>query len=127
MKVGYLLDTHVLLWWLAEPDRLSPEATGVIADGANSLFFSAAGAWEMAIKKTLGRIEYPGNLPEVLADSQIEPLPVTVAHALAVADLPLHHRDPFDRIQIAQARLEGLVIVTRDTEFGAYDVTLVRG
>ena len=124
---GYLLDTHVLLWWLAEPERLSAEATRAIADGANKLYFSAAGAWEMAIKKTLGRLDYPGNLPEVLAANRIEPLPVTLAHALAVADLPLHHRDPFDRIQIAQARLEGLTIVTRDPEFGMYGVPLVQG
>ncbi len=123
---GYLLDTHVLLWWLAEPERLSAEARAVIADGSSALRFSAAGAWEMAIKKTLGRLEYPGNLPEVLAENRIEPLPVALAHALAVADLPLHHRDPFDRIQIAQARLEGLAIITRDPDFGAYGVDLVR-
>ncbi|MBK7404598.1 MAG: type II toxin-antitoxin system VapC family toxin [Phycisphaerales bacterium] len=124
---GYLLDTHVLLWWLAEPERLSAEATRVIADGANTLYFSAAGAWEMAIKKTLGRLDYPGNLPEVLAENRIDPLPITPAHALAVADLPLHHRDPFDRIQVAQARLEGLAIITRDAEFDAYGVKLVQG
>lgn len=123
---GYLLDTPVMLWWLAEPERLSAEATRVIADGASQLYFSAAGAWEMAIKKTLGRLEYPGNLPEVLAANRIEPLPVSVAHALAVADLPLHHRDPFDRIQIAQARLEGLTIVTRDPEFEAYEASIIR-
>lgn len=123
----YLLDTNVLLWWLAEPERLSPEATKVIADGSSALYFSAAGAWEMAIKKTIGRLEYPGNLPEVLAENRIEPLPVTLGHALTVADLPLHHRDPFDRIQIAQARLEGLTIVTRDPEFGVYGVALVQG
>lgn len=123
---GYLVDTHALLWWLAEPERLSAEAMRVIADGANQLYFSAAGAWEMAIKKTLGRIEYPGNLPEVLAANRIEPLPVTVAHALAVADLPLHHRDPFDRVQIAQARAEGLTIITRDPEFHAYGSHIIR-
>ena len=123
---GYLLDTHVLLWWLAEPERLSAEARAVIADGSNALRFSAAGAWEMAIKKSLGRLDYPGNLAEVLAANRIEPLPVTVADALAVADLPLHHRDPFDRMQIAQARLEGLAIITRDPEFDAYGVKLVK-
>ncbi len=123
---GYLLDTHVLLWWLAEPERLSAEARRIIADGANALYFSAAGAWEMAIKRTLGRLEYPGSLQEVLAENRIEPLPVTVAHALAVSDLPLHHRDPFDRIQIAQSRLEELAIITRDPEFTAYGVPLTR-
>lgn len=123
---GYLLDTHVLLWWLAEPERLSAEARRIITDGANALYFSAAGAWEMAIKRTLGRLEYPGSLQEVLAENRIEPLPVTVAHALAVSDLPLHHRDPFDRIQIAQSRLEALAIITRDPEFTAYGVPLTR-
>lgn len=124
---GYLLDTHVLLWWLAEPERLSAEAMRVIADGDNTLYFSAAGAWEMAIKKTLGRLDYPGNLPEVLAENRIVALPITLAHALAVADLPLHHRDPFDRIQIAQARSDGLTIITRDPEFRAYGLALVPG
>ncbi|HZW10753.1 MAG TPA: type II toxin-antitoxin system VapC family toxin [Phycisphaerales bacterium] len=121
----YLLDTHVLLWWLAEPGRLSPEATRVIVNESSVLHFSAAAAWEMAIKKTLGRIDYPGNLPEVLTENRIEPLPVTLADALAVADLPLHHRDPFDRIQIAQAKLGGLAMVTRDHEFERYGVAVV--
>lgn len=122
---GYLLDTHVLLWWLSEPERLSPHAARAIGDGSNSLHFSAAGAWEMAIKKGLGRLDYPGNLPAVLADNRIEPLPVTLAHALAVADLPLHHRDPFDRIQIAQAQREDLIVVTRDPDFPSYGVRVL--
>ncbi len=97
----------------------------MIADGATVVFASAAAAWEMAIKKTLGRLEFPGNLDDVLRDGRIDVLPITLAHALAVADLPLHHRDPFDRVLVAQARLEGLVLVTRDAKIAAYDLDVL--
>jgi PIN domain nuclease of toxin-antitoxin system len=119
---GYLLDTHVLLWWLAEPDRLPAAVRSAIADGGNRVCVSAAAAWELAIKRTLGRIDFPTNLEAVLAENRIDTLPITAAHALAVADLPLHHQDPFDRIQIAQARAEGLVFVTRDRQIERYQV-----
>lgn len=119
---GYLLDTHVLLWWLMDDDESSTEARDVIRSGENLVYFSAAGAWEMAIKRNLGRLDYPGNLAEVLRESRIEVLSVTLTHALRVADLPLLHRDPFDRLQIAQAQLEGLTLVTSDSEIRRYDV-----
>ena len=122
---GHLLDTHVLLWWLGEPDRLSAPARAVLSDKANPVFVSAAAVWEMAIKKTLGRIDYPGNLPEVLARESIEVLEVGLRHALAVADLPLLHSDPFDRMQIAQARVEGLTFVTRDRQIRDYGVDVL--
>ena len=118
----YLLDTHVLLWWLADPAKLADRAREAITDGRNNVYVSAAAAWEMAIKKALGRLDFPSNLAEVLEKDHIEVLPITLAHALAVADLPVHHQDPFDRMQIAQARLEDLVFVTRDPKIAAYDV-----
>ena len=119
---GYLVDTHVLLWWLADPDRLAEPARRIIGDGNCAVFLSAAAAWEMGIKKALGRLEFPTNLAEVLRQEDIGTLDITLAHALAVADLPLHHQDPFDRMQIVQARMEELTIISRDPEFGRYDV-----
>jgi PIN domain nuclease of toxin-antitoxin system len=119
---GYLLDTHVILWWLADPAQLAEPARLVIGDGANAVYVSAAAAWEMGIKKALGRLEFPNNLAEVLQKERIAVLDITLAHALAVADLPLHHQDPFDRMQVSQARLEDLTLITRDQEIPKYDV-----
>ncbi|MEL7473049.1 MAG: type II toxin-antitoxin system VapC family toxin [Planctomycetota bacterium] len=122
---GYLLDTRALLWWLAEPSKLSDDARSAIADGSNTVCVSAAAAWEIAVKKGLGRLDVPNNLPEVLHADRIEVLPITLEHALAVADLPMHHQDPFDRMQIAQAKVEALVLVTRDALMSRYDVPLL--
>ena len=126
MMPGYLLDTHALLWWLSGSDELSAEAQDVISKGSNAVYMSSAAAWEMSIKKALGRLDVPANLEEVLRKDHIEVLPITLPHALAVADLPLHHQDPFDRMQIAQARLEGLVLITRDKKIRQYDVEIMR-
>lgn len=123
---GYLLDTHVLLWWLSDPSKLSTEARDAISEGAHSVYMSAAAAWEMAIKKALGRLEFPGNLEEVLRNDHIEVLPISLPHALAVADLPVYHQDPFDRMQIAQARIENLTLITRDAKIAEYDVRVLK-
>jgi len=120
-----LLDTHALLWWLAEPSRLSGKTRSLIADRSKRVLVSAASAWEIAIKRTLGRLDCPANLEAILEDQGFEALPITVAHALEVATLPLHHADPFDRILVAQARLEGLAIVTADARLAAYGVAVV--
>lgn len=122
---GYLLDTQVLLRWLHAPSKLSAASRAAIRDGDNAVYLSTAAAWEMSIKKRLGRLEYPGNLAQVLNDECIEVLPITLMHALAVADLPLHHQDPFDRMQIAQAQIEDLVLATRDPQIGKYDVRVM--
>lgn len=123
---GYLLDTHVALWWLSEPEKLSAKARSAISDGKNAVYVSAAAAWEMAIKRALGRLEFPSNLVEVLRQDHIEPLPITLPHALAVADLPVHHQDPFDRMMIVQARIENLILVTRDAKINEYDVKVLK-
>jgi len=119
---GYLLDTHVILWWLDNPSQLSDAARKAIADADSHIFVSAAVAWEMAIKKSVGRLDFPGNLPDVLSSGDIDVLDINLRHALAVADLPTHHHDPFDRIQIAQANLENLTLITRDKDIRKYDV-----
>jgi len=123
--VRALLDTHVLLWWLVDDPRLTDRARRLISDPASDLYLSAASSWEISIKVALGRLRLsdpPRSLiPGVLREQSIQPLNITHAHALAVADLPPHHRDPFDRMLVAQAQLEKLVIVTRDPMFGRYD------
>ena len=121
-----LLDTHVLLWWLDDPAALEAPARRLIADPRNRVFVSAAVAWEIAVKRQLGKLDAPDNLETALAEERFQHLPITVRHALAVAELPAIHGDPFDRIQIAQARLEGLTIVTRDATIPRYGVPCVR-
>jgi PIN domain nuclease of toxin-antitoxin system len=117
-----LLDTHVLLWWLDDPDKLSRAAKKVIQDGRNTVYVSAAVAWEIALKKALGKLEAPDDLEEAMEASRFLPLPVTIPHALAVLSLPPYHRDPFDRLLIAQALHEGLRLVSRDPEVAKYPV-----
>jgi PIN domain nuclease of toxin-antitoxin system len=117
-----LLDTHVLLWWLEDPKRLSRAARKAIQEGANPVYVSAAVAWEITIKKALGKLDAPDNLEDVLEANRFLPLPITIPHALAVRSLPNHHRDPFDRILIAQALHEGFYLVNRDSEIAKYPV-----
>ena len=119
------LDTHVLLWWLADDARLSPTARAAISDGKNHVFVSAAAAWEMVIKSTLGKLDIPSNLEAALIANRFEPLPITIPHSLAVANLPHHHNDPFDRLLIAQAKVEGLTLVTGDEQIKKYDVAIM--
>ena len=121
-----LLDTHVWLWMTSEPERLSPGALALVEDTANEVLLSAASAWEIAIKVGLGKLHLPEPpsryIPSRMQAGGVTPLPVTLAHAAAVADLPRHHRDPFDRMLVAQARLEAIPILTSDPQLGAYDV-----
>lgn len=119
-----LLDTHVLIWW-DEGARLSRAAMTAIRD-ADQVYVSAVSAWEIAIKTALGRLEPSRTVAEATADSGFEELPLRLHHAEALAGLPRHHRDPFDRMLLAQARAERLTIVTRDRAFDAYDVPLLR-
>ena len=118
-----LLDTHVLLWAAAEPDRLPVAAAALIEDGDNALVFSAASLWEVAIKAGLGRADFTadaGVLRRGLVDNGYQELAVTAAHACAVAALPPIHRDPFDRMLVAQALVEGIALVTADPALRGY-------
>ena len=119
-----LLDTHALLWWLAD-DGLTPQAQDAIADPANLVVVSAASAWEISIKKALGKLAAPDDLEQQVRDGGFSPLPISIAHGVAAGQLPHHHEDPFDRMLIAQALAEGLTIVTRDKRFGDYGVGLL--
>ena len=124
--MNLLLDTHVLLWWLDDPTLLAEEAQRAIGDGDNLIFVSAAVAWEIAIKKALGKLEAPDDLQNVMATERFQQLPITIPHALGVASLPAIHQDPFDRIQIAQAKLENLTLVTRDGFIQQYAISLMK-
>jgi PIN domain nuclease of toxin-antitoxin system len=118
-----LLDTHLLLWAAAEPERLPVSAAMLIEDEGNALVFSAASLWEVAIKASLGRADFAidaGVLRRGLVDNGYGELPVTAAHACAIAGLPPIHRDPFDRMLVAQALVEGIALVTADPALGGY-------
>ena len=121
-----LLDTHVLLWALADSPKLGRKFREKIRDSTNDVLVSAATMWEIAIKKRLGKLSVPDNLLEFIEASDITPLPINSAHAMAAVALPLHHTDPFDRMLIAQARQENFVLVSRDRRFEAYQVDLLK-
>lgn len=124
-----LLDTHTFLWWTADDPRLSRKARRIMADGRNELYLSAASGWEMAIKARLGRLQLGEDLErfvhEQMALNGIEGLPVYMNHTLHVYALPDHHGDPFDRLLVAQAQLEGLPILTGDPQIARYEVETV--
>ncbi len=121
-----LLDTHVLLWWLGDDPSLGEEARAGISDPSSSVFVSAATVWEVSIKQTLGKLEAPSDLLRQLELNRFEPLSITVSHAHTAGALPRHHDDPFDRMLVAQAIKEGLVLLTGDPRMSRYGVeTLV--
>jgi PIN domain nuclease of toxin-antitoxin system len=117
-----LLDTHILLWWLADDPSLSKKAKLLISDEKNFVFVSVASGWEITIKKALGKLEAPDNLEEVLKENCFKDLPITLQHVLATGQLPMHHHDPFDRILVAQAKCESLTLLTADKKIMLYDV-----
>ena len=125
----YLLDTHVWLWMLADPDRIRADLAAELRASRTRLLLSAASSWEIAIKTGLGKLELPAPagrfVPEQLAEDGIDPLPIQHAHALRVADLPPHHSDPFDRLLVAQAQLERCTFLTADAQILDYDVDVV--
>jgi PIN domain nuclease of toxin-antitoxin system len=122
--VRLLLDTHALLWWLAD-EGLTTRARDAIADPAAVVMVSAVSAWEISIKKALGKLSAPDDLEYQVQAGGFVPLPVSIAHGIAAGQLARHHEDPFDRMLIAQARAEGLTVVTRDKRFADYDVALL--
>ena len=123
--MNLLLDTHVLLWWLNGHPTLSKKPQAAIADGKNLVFVSAVVVWEIRIKEALGKLEIPQNFKKVLESQSFEMLDITVEHAHAVRDLPVHHRDPFDRMLVAQAKVEGFTLVTHDVRLKKYKVPLI--
>ena len=120
-----LLDTHVLLWSVGDPDQLSPSAHEVLGAGVLPAYVSAASVWEIAIKRASGKLKVPDDLLEKLAAERFGELRVTFEHATRAGALPAHHRDPFDRMIVAQAQDEDLVVVTNDARISAYDVPVL--
>ena len=124
----YLLDTHTLIWWDSEPVKLSPQVLTLCQDRANMVLLSVASVWEMQIKLQLGKLKLNLPLAEVIESQRqtnnIEMLPVTLPHVLALQNLPSHHTDPFDRLLIAQANVEEAVLLSSDSIFAKYPVKL---
>lgn len=123
--MNLLLDTHVVLWWLSDDPTLSDAARSAIADPENIVFLSAVVVWEIRIKQGIGKLVLPENFGAVLAEQRFPELAVTVQHADAIAVLPAIHRDPFDRLLVAQAMVEKMTIVTRDSAIAAYGVDII--
>jgi PIN domain nuclease of toxin-antitoxin system len=122
-----LVDSHALLWHVLDDPRLTPEPTATIEAGDAKVLVSIASLWEIAIKSALGKLEAPDDLPQRVEELGFELLGITVEHAWAVRHLPHHHRDPFDRLLIAQAQVERLPILTADPLLAGYDVTVIWG
>jgi PIN domain nuclease of toxin-antitoxin system len=119
----YLADTHILLWALADDKRLPERHRAILLSGAE-VFFSAASVWEIAIKKSLGKLKAPDDLSTLLPRAGFRALNITPVHAETAGGLPLHHADPFDRLLIAQAMLENMTLLTADALFSRYDIEL---
>ena len=120
----YLADTHILLWALADDRRLPGRHRTILLSGAE-VFFSAASVWEIAIKKALGKLKAPDGLSTLLPRAGFRALSIAAVHAEAAGALPLHHTDPFDRLLIAQALQENMILLTSDAQFSRYGIELV--
>jgi PIN domain nuclease of toxin-antitoxin system len=120
-----LLDTDTLIWTLSEPKRLSSYAAEKIEDKANDVLVSVVGIWEIGVKRAKGKLDMPGNLVAMIAEKEFDPLPLALSHAVAVEALPHQHHDPFDRMLIAQAQVEGLTLVTSDREMRHYPISVL--
>jgi PIN domain nuclease of toxin-antitoxin system len=122
---GLLADTHVLLWWRADDPRLTSPARDAMADPALELFFSAGSIWEMAIKQAAGKLDLPDDFVATMGERGFAELPISARHGLVAGTLPLHHRDPFDRMIVAQAQSERLTVITGDARIAAYEVPVL--
>ncbi len=120
-----LLDTHAFLWWISGNESLGVKCRAAIGDTENQVFVSAASVWEMSIKQQLGKLNIPSDIEAIVERSGFEPLSIGLFHAQQAGSLVMHHRDPFDRMLIAQAQAEGLVLVTVDAVFPAYGIRLM--
>jgi PIN domain nuclease of toxin-antitoxin system len=122
--MSLLLDTHVVLWWLTDDPTLSDDVKTML-DHEPDIYVSPATIWEVTIKQAIGKLQAPTDLPEQIRDSGFRELPIMARHAIAAGRLPPVHRDPFDRMLVAQAQCEALTLVTRDAEIQKYDVSVL--
>lgn len=125
----YLIDTHCWLWWHVDPDKLSVSTFQLIENGETRIFFSVVSAWEITIKYDLKKLELPlpptEYIPSRLEKSYMEVLPIHLSHTLNIGQLPNHHKDPFDRLLIAQAQMENMIVITHDSHFEKYDIETI--
>jgi PIN domain nuclease of toxin-antitoxin system len=117
-----LLDTHTALWWLDDDERIGREAERLLLDTSNEVLLSAVVIWEVTVKRALGKLEAPVDIADRFLDGGATALPITLQHAAAVGELPDHHRDPFDRLLVAQARVDGATVLTGDAQIARYSV-----
>jgi PIN domain nuclease of toxin-antitoxin system len=122
---AYLVDTHVLLWWLSGDRRLPARSRAALVEPAHQILVSAVSAWEVSIKSGLGKLVAPGDLIDAVERSGLEWVPIDPREAYRAGGLPLHHRDPFDRLLVAQALERALPVISHDAAFDAYGVTRV--
>ena len=125
----YLLDTHIFIWWTLDHPKLSGSAKATISDTDNLIYVSSASTWEIAIKSSVGKLSLPES-PEIFVRKQLDMndfnvLDITVGHSLGILELPMHHKDPFDRILIAQAKYEDMIIITEDPLIKQYKVNVM--
>ena len=123
--MNLLLDTHVLIWALENNPILSGQARKAIIDGENFVFISAVTTWEISIKKAMGKLKSPDNLLDEIRLHRFTPLNITLEHALLAGKLPLIHKDPFDRMLIAQTMIEKLTLVTKDKLIAQYEISII--
>lgn len=123
--MNLLLDTHIILWWLADSQKLSSKSRAIISEPNNLIFVSAATVWEISIKKTLGKLNVPNDFEEALEINGFQPLSIDLSHARLAGELPRYHDDPFDRMLIAQAKIENLTLLSQDKHLHEYEVDLI--
>lgn len=123
----YLLDTHIILWWLTNPSKITLKAKNIIADCNEKIYISSASIWEMSIKSGIGKLTLPSNIIEVLIAEGFQFLGINAIEALSVSDLPMLHNDPFDRMLIIQSKLHDLILITRDEKIIQYPVVTLKG
>ncbi len=120
-----LLDTHVLLWWLIDHPSLGSKTKAHISNPGNEIWVSAASTWEISIKKSIGKLRAPDDMESIIESEGFLPLPISLFHGQQAGSLPHYHKDPFDRMLIAQAQAEGLTLVTKDSQFPQYGIRLL--
>ncbi len=119
-----LLDTHALIWWMNGSSQLGPMSKQLIAEKNNQIYVSAASIWEMSIKRQMGKLEVPDDLDSIIDELGFDKLDISLFHAEQAGNLPTHHKDPFDRMLIAQAQAEGLQVISSDEHFPKYNINL---
>lgn len=124
--MNLLLDTHIVLWWLSDSEKLSKKSRSILSDVDNFIFVSVATGWEIAIKKSIGKLTAPDDFSKALQVNGFQSISITLEHAELAGSLPHHHDDPFDRMIIAQSKIENLTVLTHDKHFKLYDIELLQ-